>query len=589
MIASSHGGWAESARVANARLGLASLIVLLLPPAVGIAHPSFSDLGAYEREALREASGGESLEFEPEPEGKVIGTIRIRNLNVFRSGSRFAWANVLHFTSTEQSVRQELTIVEGQRFVWEEVQESLRLLRNPFYSSIAVIVPLRSQRAGYVDLFVVTRDRWSLRTNAVFDIQDGKLTQLELLPADNNFLGRRKRLAFEVLADQGEYSIGPRYIDPNVLGRRFRLDAVAAVVFGRATDDIEGSKLDTRLEYPLWNLAPRWGGHVAVAHKNSVFRQFQGERVLAWADPITMELFPFEYRLRTAEVELEVVRQFGTRAKQRLAAGYRLSSSRPDVHTSFNGDDMQRQRFAAEVLPRSERTSGVYARYEAFKPSFVTYRNIDSYDLPEEAQAGPSASIEIFTALKLLDSEANFPALTTSIGWWFDLGGAFINATASFSTRLESGVLSDNDIAGKVKLGSPEFADGHLRVVARAELALRVNDRDNVLLVTGGETGLRGYQVGAFAGRARTIANVELRTRPYKLGFTRAGALVFWDSGHAAPSLRKTRLHNDVGIGLRMLTPQVSSELYRIDWAFALQGESRGWPGRLTLGFEHIF
>ncbi len=563
-----------------------------LPSNAG-AHPSWRNLGSYEKEALKEANGGRALDFEPEPEGKTIARVRIKNLNVFHRRSNLSWANWFHITSTEQSIRQELTFKPGDKFVWTNIQQTLRLLRNPFYTAVAAVVPLRSDRPGHIDVFVVTRDRWSVRPNSEFEFQNGKLTSLDLLPAENNFLGRRKRLALEIIADQGEYSLGPRYIDPNVLGKRWRLDSNASLVFNRATDAVEGGKLDGELEYPLWTLQRDWGGSLVAFYKNSVIRSFEDETLRQWQDPVSGALFPYEFRLRTTNVEATVTRQFGAIAIQRLSTGYRLTSNRPAVRSSFTGDADQRARFEQEVLPRSERTSGVFLRYEAFKPKFIIYRNIDNYDLPEEAQTGPRATAEVSTSLQLLGSEVDFLQFGGTVGWWVDFEGqAYLDAEAGYTARFEGDLLEDNQLNGSLKLASGSFLRGHLRVVARGEVVVRLNDENNVLLLAGGETGLRGFPVGAFAGSARAMGNVELRSRPYKLAFMRIGGLLFWDSGHAATKLSRIRLQNDVGAGIRLLVPQVSSQLYRLDWAFPLQssaGMSAGWPGRVTLGFEQVF
>lgn len=549
------------------------------------AHPSWRNLGAYEKEALREATDGRPLDFEPDPEGKLIADIRIRNLNVFRAGTRMAWANFFHITSTEQSVRQELTVKPGDRWKWTDVQQSIRLLRSPFYSVLAVIVPLRSERPGYIHVLVVTRDRWSIRPNSEFEFQNGSLTYLEALPADNNFLGRRKRLAIEILADQGEFSLGPRYIDPNVLGKRLRLDTGAALIFNRATNGTEGGKVDALIEYPLFTLETPWGGHVAFAHKSFVFRQFQDDQVLEWEEGI-----PYEFRMRTTTIETRVVRQWGRIGRHRFAVGHRLAMNRPSVHGTFNGTAEQLDRFRADVLPRDERTSALFARFESFKPKFITYRNIDNYDLPEEFQTGPRAAAEVSRSFSFLGSETEFLTMGASIGWWIDYDGiAYMDLSAAVTTRFERGELTDNDITASIKLATGPFLRDELRVVARGEIALRLNDLNNVLLVAGGQTGLRGYPVGAFTGKARAVGNVELRTRPRKLSFMRVGGLVFWDSGHAAETFGRIHLHNDVGVGLRLLIPQVSSHLYRFDWAFPLQGSSAGWPGRISLGFQQIF
>lgn len=554
------------------------------------AHPSWRNLGSYEREALREASGGRPLDFEPEPEGKTIASIRVRNLNVFRRGTTMAWANYLHMTSTEQSVRQELTFAVGDKFVWTNIQQTLRLLRNPFYSALAVVVPLRSTTPGHVDVLVVTRDRWSLRPNSEFELQNGKITGLEALPADNNFLGRRKRLALEIIADQGKYSFGPRYIDPNVVGKRWQLDSGAALIFNRTTDAVEGGKFDTLIEYPLWTLQRDWGGKLAFDFNSSVFREFEGESVRLYQDPVTGAEFPFEYRLRTSNLVSEVVRQFGRIAIQRVALGYRLGSKRPSIHGEFAGTAEELTRFTNMVLPRSERTSGLFVRYEAFKPRYVFYRNIDNYDLPEEQQTGPRASVEVSTSAKLLGATVDFVQMAGTMGWWADFDGrAYLDAQLTATTRFGGDSLEDNGVTGVLKLATAPFWRNSVRVVARGELALRINDEDNVRFAAGGDTGLRGYPVGAYLGRARAVGNVELRTLPAEIWFMRAGAVLFWDSGHAAPSFTRIHLRNDVGVGVRLLIPQVSSELFRIDWAFPIQGTNPGWPGRISAGFEHVF
>lgn len=566
-------------------LALTLASTFALAPAIAHAHPSWRDLGTFEREALKEANSGRALDFAPAPEGKTIAQVRIVNLNVFRRSSPLSFANFFHITSTEQSIRQELTFKRGDKFVWTNIKQTLRLLRVPFYTNVAVIVPLRSSQADHVDVLVVTRDRWSIRANTdELEFQNGTLIGLEMLPGDNNFLGRRKRLALELIADLGAYSAGSRYIDPNVLGKRYRLDTGAAMIFNRATGKVEGGKVDARFELPLWKFERRWGAHVAFDYQNSVFRQFQGTNLLIWEDDI-----PYEYRLRTSGVETQVVHQVGTAAKHRIAAGHRIRSVRPGVRDSFSGTADQRTRFEEEVLPRSERTSALFLRYESFRPTFVFYRNLDNYDLPEEQQTGPRATAEISQTLNLLGSEAEFLQFAATIGWWVDFKQeAYMNATAGFTARFQEGDLADNEINASIKLATGRFFGGRLRIVARGEITLRLNDLNNVLLVAGGATGLRGYENGAFTGSARAVGNVELRSRPYRVGFTSMGGLLFWDSGHAADSFSEIRLRNDVGFGLRMLIPQVSSVLYRFDLAFPLQHSDAGtW--RFTAGFENTF
>jgi hypothetical protein len=49
------------------------------------------------------------------------------------------------------------------------------------------------------------------------------------------------------------------------------------------------------------------------------------------------------------------------------------------------------------------------------------------------------------------------------------------------------------------------------------------------------------------------------------------------------------RLHHDVGIGLRVLLPQLGPELLRFDYAVALDGPRSGFPGRFIGGYRQAF
>ena len=140
--------------------------------------------------------------------------------------------------------------------------------------------------------------------------------------------------------------------------------------------------------------------------------------------------------------------------------------------------------------------------------------------------------------------------------------------------------------------------NGLFRVIARVSATALVEDRGNLGsgVRLGGSNGLRGFGIGQFPARApeadedgllRLIANLELRTAPVKLGFTRGGALLFFDVGEVNYSLDDFRLHADAGFGLRFLIPQLSSLVYRFDWAFPFEGST--FPGRVILGAGQAF
>ena len=68
-----------------------------------------------------------------------------------------------------------------------------------------------------------------------------------------------------------------------------------------------------------------------------------------------------------------------------------------------------RAAFAAQVFPRSERLSSLYAGYSLFTPRYRVYRDFDTYDLREDALLGPSASASASHAATWLGSEVELP------------------------------------------------------------------------------------------------------------------------------------------------------------------------------------
>ena len=548
--------------------------------------------GEYEKRAIAFALDKLGLELDPEPEGKTIARVRVFNLQIFGPRNGFLQVlNYLHRTTRKSAIRRELLLRAGQAWNWTKVRENERNLRNPLLSILAVIVPVRSQTPGQVDLLVVTRDSWSLRTDSAFEIQAGILSKLVMEPSDFNFLGLRKQLGAKFIMNLSDYTVGPVFYDRNTMGTRLRSYYLAGLVFNRRTNAREGSLSKIEFDYPLWSLDREWGALAEASHHFYVSRLFQETELNTYDAPETPEddAVPWEYRMRNIALDLHLLRALGTRLENRFTVGYELRVQRPEVTDDFAGDQVVRDAFIRDVLPRSERTSALLLRYRMFQPRFGQYRNIKTFDLPEDTQLGPEVILETALAAKFLYSENDFIRLGATARWTQDLGGlGYARLQASASTRVEQNDARDVALDVESKVVLPPIGK-HIRVLLRGRIARRLNDRQNIVFALGGETGLRGYVIGAFVGPAMAIGNLELRSSPTSLGFMKVGATAFWDFGHAAESLSALEVHHNVGAGLRILIPQFGQELIRIDWAFALRGPTRGFPGRLSVGYDQVF
>ncbi len=550
-------------------------------------------LGDYEREAVRDVLQSRNVAIVDTPEGRTVGDIHVVNLSVFseRDGEFLQWFNNLHWRTHEEVIRREVVLRPGDDWNDDEVRESERNLRDPRFTSLVVILPVASDDPETVDLLVITRDIWSLRSNTDFELQDTTISTLLLSLTENNMLGRRKILSAEFAMDLGSISVGPRYVDPNVFGSHARLSARANAVVGRRRGVLEGTSAEFELAYPFWRLDQTWGGSLSILHDDRIVRRFRGAQLLPYDAPDTSarEQVPQRYRQRILQIEALGTYGVGTATEHRLSLGYRYQLQRPDLLPGLSASPEVRAAFRRDVLPRSERVSAPVARYEFFVPEWVTYRNVNTYDLPEETRVGPYLTAEAAPSFRGLGASGTFLDLASVIGWHVDIApGAFVRIEGEAESRIRGRGAVDTLLGGTLRAASPLVADA-VRVVARSRFDALLDDTQNRLLFAGGREGLRGHPIGAFSGTARSVSNLEIRSAPLKVWFTRAGGVVFWDVAHAATRAATLRPRHDIGLGIRVLLPQVNTVPFRLDWAFPIASARSTWPGRFSLGFGQIF
>jgi hypothetical protein len=599
--------------VTLSRPALAVALALVLA-ATGVAAPvraaSLDDLGTLERQSAEQALADRGLHMDPAPAGKRVGMVHVVNHEVFSDrDSYLQLLNIFHRTTRENVIRREVLLRPGDAYDEALVQETTRNLRDADFSSLVVILPVKSAQPGVVDLLVVTRDVWSLRLNTDFEWQEKTLIYFTASLSENNVLGWRKKAAVVYELTQGNWTLGPTYSDPNVAGTRITLAASYKAYFDRATNEKEGDSVGMTVSYPLFSLASRWGAGLSAWYIDKIFRFYDryGLSPVFLTRPVTVMLegqqmpvitenfasLPYMYRDRRKGFEPSVVRSFGRRVIQRVSGGYSLSYTRPDFAPDFPAVEPRvAQLFAQAVFPPNERISAVFASWALFTPRYRVYRDYGTYDLREDFQLGPNAYATVTQSATVLGSDYNYTRVGGNFGWNFDLGGGFQRFITGWYGRFLGGSFVDETRSFGVSLASPIIRKA-VRLVGDADVSALFNStRRNAFFTAGGESGLRGYGLNEFRGQARFIAHLEARSRPLSLGALRFGGLAFYDAGHAAPSVSDLRPHQDVGVGLRLLIPQLNFYVLRVDWAFPLQkGETTkpGWPGRVSAGFRQVF
>jgi hypothetical protein len=595
-------------------LVLVVLVALIGRPAATRAQ-SYDSLGALEKEAADEALRRRGLTVDRSPEGKTIRQLHVVTLEVFSSrdlaspmvevpivGPLLPYANKLHFESREGVIRRELILRVGERYDRTRVEEAVRNLQaqNELSSAVAIL-PVDSGAPGAVDMLVVTRDVWSLRFNTDFEVQQGVLLYLVTSLAENNLFGYRKQAAFNFNLYQGTVEVGPTYADPNVLGSRWTFGAAARAISGRERGELEGATASAALQHPFYSLSTPWAGGLSVGYGNRIARRFvQGgvAGVTIAPEGLPEQVVPWEYRLRTFGASGSLSRQLGRSVLHRFTLGYSLDVVRPEFPDRFPEDEATRAAFARRIFPRSERLSTPSLGYRCFVPRYRRYRDLGTFDFTETFRLGPDFEATTSYAVPALGSEREAFRISAGAAWGLDLADGFQSVSASVGTNLEGGRSVDQTYALSVYAATPILWRS-LRLIMSGVTTWYRHRTRNQYLVAGSDTGLRGYTIGEFFGRIRAIGHVEARSRAVPLFSLRLGGVLFWDAGRAADRWEDLDLRHAVGLGARLLIPQLNSYVLRFDWAFATSDTfdptsgraltRAGWPGRFSLGFRQVF
>jgi hypothetical protein len=585
-------------------------------------------LSSLERGSVKRSLKALGLELDPMPWGKTVGRVVVRNEAVFAESNWLQFFNIFHVTTKPNAISREMTFEVGQVYDPELIAESARRIKDPLFTSVVAVLPVKTTTEGQVDVLVVTRDIWSLRLNTKWTIQENKLTDFTMSLSENNFLGRRKTVAFGMIMDQGSIAIGPLYIDKNFLGQhldfRFRVDRVLTrqrldtIVRDPLTGEItvvpttdpkgiqdggglhsEGSDAIVSLSKPLWSLASKWGGGASFTYNNAISRSYLFTGLRAYDDPDTpaVDGIPREYRIRTWATSASATRQWGGGLKHQLQLGYNVSSVQPSLLPNFSMDPMLRADFQRDVFPRDEVISNPFVEYSFFFAKYKTVRNIDTYELAEDIRLGPNLGIGLAQGVKLLGSDFNFTRPSISAGWTFLLGDdGFLRLSAGGQIRYQPSAPGshdtiDNTATAQIRASTPTY--GFLRFIGQTHVETRWHDTQNTYYSLGSESGLRGYGIGQMIGDRRFVGQLEARSVPYPIWVLRAGAVLFYDGGSAASSFGQMQFLHDVGFGLRTLVPQSSRELFRFDLAFPLvtseDGRVQAGHPRFTAGFDSYF
>ena len=484
--------------------------------------------------------------------GARIGQIHVRIDDVFEQESDLAapyrLANSLHIATHEQTILQQLLFRTGDVYDTRVVGESERLLRAQRYLNDATITPLHYNDDNTVDVLVRVHDVWTLSPGISFGRKGGE-NSAGLKFEDANFLGLGKQIAAARTSDVDRDAWRLGYIDPNVLGTRWRLSAAYS-----STSD--GDERLLAFGRPFYSLDSRWSTNLALADTTSAVPRYSyGELV----EEIGM-------RERSFELGGGISSGLSNGRATRYLAGFTYDSRRFSPVSDYS----------TATLPEDRVLAYPWVGVEIIEDSYVNTRNLDQIGRIEDLHLGRAARLQAGFASTLLGATRDALVLSGSAQSGMDFGSKqyWLN-NVNFDGRLEEGDLID----ARLEVGSRYYFRHSPRRVSFAAVTgtlTRELDPEEQLLL-GGDSGLRGYPLRYQAGTANALLTLEERfyTNWQPLKLVNVGAAVFMDAGrawgHDPYSDPPAGWLCDVGFGLRLGSIRSGlGNVLHIDLAFPL-------------------
>lgn len=548
----------------------------------------------YESQRVDVALNARGLTIDPAPGSKRIAFISVAREDVFVEGelalplvlpkSATTWPNHFRFMTAEDVIRRELLLAVGDRYDPSRVDETMRNLRALGIFALVRIVPVQTREPDSVGLLVFTRDLWSLRLETTFE-GTGEALNLAAALVERNLFGRDKTLAIRFLLDPKSFSLGEGYSDPRVLGSDLTLDQSFDVIFNRDQQEAEGSRAKLELSSPYRSLAQAWGWTISGKYGNSVYRGLSGTEIRlarpgANGEPVPCdspgEIGPECMRVVWADESYSASVAVGYRRGVAYKQTFSLALAFSDRHVAPNAETElmpgQEQLFRDTLLPRTRRQAYPALTYELWLPTYAVFENLSTFGKSESVRVGPSAEAGVRFPLSAFGSSSDSIVFDAATGYVYGDGQSLAEVAVSAEARLEDGLVVDRYATALLRGATPPFLLG--RFVLRLDWAGRMNDTERTLVVLGGSNGLRGYQsawFGVFGGN-RMRANVEYRSLPLVIASVHVGGAAFYDAGSLYTQLSNARWHQAVGVGVRVLFPQLNSTPFRFDVGFPLEG-----------------
>ena len=571
--------------------GFAGVAYAQAPPAAQRAQMH----SAYEQQTIDEALATLHAKVDPRPEGKIVEGIDVVPLDVIEDRDPLPrWLNVFHVTTRESVVRREMLLHEGERFSEALADDTIRNLRQLPQLSVVLVIAALGSAPDRVRAVVITKDVWSLRASWDAQYTSGGLESFELHPEERNLFGRHQTVSATFILQPFAYTFGAGYAISRVDSSRIAVVADADVVINHASGSTEGSQGYLIAGQPLYSAETAWAWDALTEWQDIEQRHYDyvAGKLFSYADPLTNEQVPYEYRAREYKTAYNLRRSFGWDTKHDFLVSLGIDAQ--VYRIDYSGFDPRAVAdFRAARVPVSDTRVGPAFQYETYTKRYVRVIDFDTLALQEDYRLGHDIVLRVAPSVRALGSSRDVLSLAASAQYTFVVRDGVFRVGVASVTEPEAHRVADALLEPFAHLVTPTIA-GVGRLVVDGRLMWRWRNYLNQTTFLGGDR-LRGFPTEFFMGQNVLTYNVEFRSRPVEILSCQLAAVGFFDAGDAFRTFSTLEPYQSLGVGLRALFPQLDRGVFRADIGFPIERPidpsigSRVAPFAFFLSFGQAF
>lgn len=575
----------------NVSAGKRRLFIAAMCAAMGPAKSAFAQnargvartYSPYEVASIEEALSGLGAQLDEAPEGKTVEGIDVVTLDVVEPRDPAPRAlNLLHATTRRAVIEREVLMSEGDAFssfLCDETARNLRLLQQ-----LSLVICAATTTSTGVRVLIIAKDVWSLRMGWDLSFTGGRFNSLQLVPTETNLGGTHQIALARYVYQPQSQSLSIGYRIPRLAGRRLNLVAEAGLIWNR-NGDTEGSTGSISIAKPQYSAHTEWAWSVGSGWRDEIYRRYLDGLVTQDKNGV-----PWAYGARRAAEAAYVTRSFGFAVKHDVTFGAEMNIRSFHALDAPGVSPENIAAFARLNLPRSDTRVGPFLQYRSYTSDFLRVLDFETLGLQEDLRLGHDTWLRVYPVSEALGSSRTFLGTYAGVQYTLPLfGDGLARAGLESMVEAESGRLSDASFEADLRLVTPRLGIG--RIVFDGIILNRYRNYLNRQSYLGGDGRLRGYPSNFFPGKDIAVYNLEFRSRPIEILSCQLGGALFYDAGHVANGIDRLHLRHSVGVGFRILFPQLDRVVFRGDIGFPLARplEQGVAPYTASVAFEQAF